>query len=494
MASNEKEPQFRLRYGGVPLVIPTPEIQHWIESRLTLADVLESLPQPWPASRLAGSTSFADPLTRPLRLNCLRWPNGASDYAVGHFLISEADLETLLDTLATAGASGSGSGAGASGSGCGTGDFGDTCLFEMWTDPADKIETQLSMLPPRPMAQLEEFNGFYLLTLVDERFWWWNADIMGFPAPPQTWQAVLDAAFAAVGVNAEIDPIDDAFMYPACEFEGSYEPVPMILDAVAYNTQHNLVRLVDGTVRLSDVQWSVDTVVENLDQEYPPIAGGLFRIAEDDDRDIGTILPKRLSVGVRDGAGWKTYSADIADGTRGIKTYRCFALANQAASGSGSGSGAGVCDDEQLQAYVDKFAQQWAKQVKAGYVERCFEGVRAWVPDGVHDAIEWSMNAAGAKTRVRRRPWHDGVHVLMARCDPAEICMTAGGACQAAADAAIVRCIDFVHDFQCLQLAITKDIYSIQLTQCAVDFLKQIGFFIESRSCAEQGSGSGDCP
>src|ERR1051326_2365870 len=150
----------QLTYGGVTLCYATPKLSAWVERNISFADLVEFSAAHWPGTdRL--SWSFAAPGPYPkVELGKLYWPRDASRFACGHFLVTDKKLEILRRQVYSAGVNG----------------YGAQDL--VMTSGGDTITAKMFMLPPRPLSQFLGFsntrNGLYLLTLVDERFFWWQ--------------------------------------------------------------------------------------------------------------------------------------------------------------------------------------------------------------------------------------------------------------------------------------------------------------------------------
>lgn len=99
---------------------------------------------------------------RPVKLGSLWWPADASRWAVGHFLVSKRRLSAILPRCFRRVPGDPRRGPG----------FRPVAqpLVLRGSRPADAVGALLYMLPPRPLTALG--NRLYLLTLVDDRFWW----------------------------------------------------------------------------------------------------------------------------------------------------------------------------------------------------------------------------------------------------------------------------------------------------------------------------------
>src|SRR5258707_1347925 len=140
-----------LTYAGVPLLSPTKETADWVEKHISPNDT-----HPW-AEPLTGKNRSYYTITggnveRPIKLGTLYWPTGASRWAVGYFLASAGEIGSIRQKVYASGS------------------YVTQPL--VMDDGKRKITTNLWMLPPRRLAQLPNYNGLYLLTLVDDRYFW----------------------------------------------------------------------------------------------------------------------------------------------------------------------------------------------------------------------------------------------------------------------------------------------------------------------------------
>ncbi len=176
--------------------------------------------------------------SRPVRLGSLWWPWGAARFAYAHVLATDNELAQIRPLV------------------YGT----STTLFRPQTFTMDdartgrRISTSLYLLPPKPLDQIAGNNGLSLLTLVDARFYWWEATPVDIEVTPgqTTWAQLIASIAAALGVTITTDTIAAAYLYPSAAFTSRYEFLPPLLDAALVNTGQRLVRKLDGTLITQD--------------------------------------------------------------------------------------------------------------------------------------------------------------------------------------------------------------------------------------------------
>jgi hypothetical protein len=172
---------------------------------------------PWVAPRPPG----------PVRVGKLYWPWGAQRPAVGHYLTTTDDLTTIREAVYPTTT---------------TVVTGDLVL----DDGTASVTAPLWMLPPRPLGQVGSDNGLWLLTLVDDRFWWWTK--AATVAAQSTWAALYEEIEDALGVTITVDTVPAAYLTPPADLAGRYAALPVLLDAVAASVGQRVVRAFDGTV------------------------------------------------------------------------------------------------------------------------------------------------------------------------------------------------------------------------------------------------------
>lgn len=148
-------------------------------------------------------------------------------------------------------------------------------------DDTFMVQTKMWMLPPRPVTQTNPGNNEpWLITLVDERYFWWQrAASLVVTSGVTTWANLYAAIAAGLGITLAPDAIPAAYLMPPAGFSSSYEYLPPLLDAVACNVGQRVVRGLDGTVRAMNAQSSRAVILSNLAQGWTVGAGGRLAIS-----------------------------------------------------------------------------------------------------------------------------------------------------------------------------------------------------------------------
>lgn len=108
------------------------------------------------------------------------------------------------------------------------------------------VEDLMYMLPPRPLAeQGGQFDGLFLITLVDERYYWQYNPVSLRVTSSTTWEQLIAQVAAALGITIGYDPISPLYLQPEpdSQFWCNMESAAVLLDALAYNIGRTVVRL-----------------------------------------------------------------------------------------------------------------------------------------------------------------------------------------------------------------------------------------------------------
>lgn len=400
---------FGLVYGGVELLVPPRELCEEIERIAPPLDVPVSSRLGWPASRLAGLTGIGSPGRRPVKLNTLWWPTGASRFAVGYFLCSGEQLKRLYGTsLSTGGA---------------PPPYALAQTLHVKTEQG-RIFTDLFMLPPRPLSSLKiqtpYLSDLYLLTLVDDRFWWWYVSTgdINLTDDTTTWSALYTQVIAGAALDWSADAVDADLVNAPKDLRLQYESMAPVLDAVAYNAGQRIVRKLNGGVRGTGNVTSVQLLQANLQQpEWTLLGGGNYEFGfsagtgypADPNYATPLPLPEKLSVAFRDYAGGsplQTFTNVVVNLTDadpnfvttpgGVKVFKTERPVT---------TGAGI-------PFAKAVTKAWGRQQLAP-VSRRYAGIVPWELEGLSDSVEWCYRLNECHTTIHRPPWDDGVSQLL---------------------------------------------------------------------------------
>jgi hypothetical protein len=118
-----------------------------------------------------------------------------------------------------------------------------------------------------------------LLTLVDERFYWWfkSAEIE-VTGGTTTWAELYAAIGTALGITITADEVPAAYLKPPTALTSRHDALPVLLDAVASSVGQRVVRRLDGSVLALNSTSSRQVVNANLIACTPKASGGTYAL------------------------------------------------------------------------------------------------------------------------------------------------------------------------------------------------------------------------
>jgi hypothetical protein len=380
--------------GGVELLQPDRATLDRLESGTVMHELWQFPPRlPGPVlARLGCPPPWPDWFAA--RLNTLYWPQGASRFAWGYYFVNESKLEELR-ALAFR-----------------PENYAPLAL--KLDDGRHAVETDLYILPSRPLDKVEGLPGAHLLTLVDERYFWWQRGGAVPVYPGYTTWADLDEEIGDLwGVAIEADDVHADYGLPDVCFSTSYETVPLLLDAVAEACGHKVVRDLDGTLRALTLDSSRTRLETNLRDANARLSGGRISLSSRVEADAA--LPETVKV---------AFGA-LANGSASYSPYvKSVAVADLPALGlTGLGDATGAPDTSHtikrpevalsplspgngtaLDALALRCALDWVGH-RLGHLDECFEGVCDWDMEGLTALLEYEHCPEYLRTRARRGPW-----------------------------------------------------------------------------------------
>lgn len=301
------------------------------------------------------------PIPAPPQPECprpwvLSWPTGASRWATFHAIVTGDQLTSII------------------------GGQGSPRTLQVsdgtrWAEPA------MWLLPPRPIGQVEDAD-YYLICLVDDRYWWWQQ--CGLPASnPASWTALLADLFTSVGVSASLPTIPAAYGTPdPVRWAVGFKPLPLLIDAACTTVGLRVIRELNGqvTVTTAATAQSADQSQWDLMKEDCLTGGRATKIM------IGQSVPASVRVVF---TGPVSQGAGIED-----RTLASLGLATFAGITPVPGKVATVNADMSADDLAGYMA--YATQAATDYYQWClsltdatFRGIVPWRPTGLEDRIEW---------------------------------------------------------------------------------------------------------
>lgn len=359
--------------------------------------------------------------THNVKLGRLYWPRNASQYAIGRFLATEPELDLIRRKAYQPDSR------------------GVVPLDLVIDDGTNSITTELYMLPPRPIFQwdgdpatrsgeVDTSTNLYLLTLVDERYWWWRKSAAITVSSGQSWETLYTAIGAALGITITVDTIPEAYMSPSQDLTSKYDFLPTLLDAVAYSVGQRICRTLDGDVlaqNAEDGRLAAQSLWETLASDT--MAGGDFRFDRvSPHQDLPALVPDRVRVTfpkhettdevgpcAADRCATEAYAVDQTlaglNSTQwpwyngvmvksGTKTFHSTAVAWY--------SGSTLQNSAELSALTVQLATDWYGWQKFGDQARVIAGIVEWTGEATNDYVEWETFPL-MRTRVVREAIND---------------------------------------------------------------------------------------
>lgn len=399
-----------ITYAGVELCFEDPEglITAWIERFAPLEDLRDqTFPAALRSQRPASRSDYQPGVNLPLpnypdppraKLSTLYWPSGAARWARGYFLCTGGQLDEIL--AATAG-----------------GDEPATVVMAD-QDNDTAIEAQMYVLAPRSLTAATGGDELlFLLTLVDQRYFWQFVDSGALKVTRQTtWTQVFSQLEAQLDITIGIDAIASAYGIPdPDELTRPYENAALLLDACAHSVGMVVVADLDGAIFIIQPVTSEAVYQANVAAQPTPLAGGDFSLLSE-----SSAYPQQVTVTFqkwREGAVYPNgdlHHIDVQAGAVGFggvpgrtKLVHSTAFADFTSLSSLPDNAAN------LQALATQIALDYYQSLSRRY-DLSIASIFPWDTTGFDDHVEWSLGRLcgggqyQAQTRVQSLPYNFG--------------------------------------------------------------------------------------
>lgn len=321
--------------------------------------------------------------------------------------------------------------------------------------PNYTLNTNLYLLPPRPLAETAgNLDGLYLITLVDERYYWQTKNVTLHVNSATTWLNLLGQLEVALGVTLALaNPIGAVYQQPEPDSQWwvNRENAAVLLDAVCYNLGITCVRKMSGSYVLESNSSSQTIVTANrAGTTFVRIAGGsLFGGAalpvgsltaaknavvpqsvdvtfpyyvEGDapvphflnprytpprpscwyEQSYGSTYVKNVPFATANAAAGGAFGNLIGVGTHAIHTTAKALVGNETAAALAAPKNQAALDALAVQLAVDYIAYN-----ALSALDEVYPGTYNWTPEG-YDDIVWTYSAKRrqASCRVMRFEWN----------------------------------------------------------------------------------------
>jgi hypothetical protein len=231
---------FELSFAGVPF---RPVLPQGLMADIGRLAYLDNLSNPVEDPPEWGDYLPNPPTSPGARLYELFYPWGARRFATFRGLMHKNDVTQLLPLVVDDHGS--------------SGKTAKAAAFIMQQgDPAGKVNTNLWLLPPQPLTGINDVPDTYVVTLVDERYFWrWcpvtlesRQDSTGY-LWDYTWDSMIQKIALACGITVTYTAVESAYGKPdpSSPFFAYSQPAGPLLDAACAHIGRVLCRKADGT-------------------------------------------------------------------------------------------------------------------------------------------------------------------------------------------------------------------------------------------------------
>lgn len=389
-------------YGGIALPQPSPELAAEVNRFIDTMAVDEVMRPCWTGLADWRGADFGP--TRLVKLGRLYWPTGASRFSLFRTVASEAQLDAIRKKALVSSSQG-------------------VLPLPLVIDDGQSIDGSRAVNPPMYMlpstpfiqwadsdTQKDAAKGVYLVTLVDERYWWWRKAASIKVANGMKWGDFLKSISDALNVTFTFDPIPDAYLNPSSELISAYEYLPLALDAALYSVQRRLLRGLDGTLTLqtpSDAGNSVQDLFEaNADRRE---FGGVYRMdATSTHQELTLSVPKRVRMRFPQQASNPNAIPTYTSFTTTLAGLALDAYANITPKDSDkivhSDVIASSTNGTALQNLTTEWASDWYLWQPQDMAS-VYGSIIPWDTEAMSDFVEY--DGYGMRTEVRRAPIND---------------------------------------------------------------------------------------
>jgi hypothetical protein len=269
-----------LTINDIGLALPTPEIDAVLGRTLPLDRIMPLVRRSWPGP---AGVFVAQPVgfrpQPPLRLGTFTWPLGASRWAQGAFLVDKERADAIRDLAF-----------GSDGTELNTVTLKLSSPDAATGDEGEVLETEVYVIAIIPLNRVvpggggESTWGMFLLLVADERIYWWDYPTPDFSIDETgnvSWLDVFGMIGTALDIDIDVGTIDPAYLKPSRALNLTYESLPLVLDAAAFNVGGRVIRSYAGDVMVQMFQDALNSYNQEL-QDHPErvVVGGDARFLD----------------------------------------------------------------------------------------------------------------------------------------------------------------------------------------------------------------------
>lgn len=247
-------------YANVPLSEATAsaDVLAFIQAAIRPEKLFPLAHRSWPESLIPPALNITPDIEKPIELNTLWWPVGASRFARAYYCVNDDQLNRIRQTTEAQGTI--------------------VSHYLVIDDGTTLMRIPMWMLQPWPLQQVGDGANLWLLVLVDDRYWW-SRQAVSFTVTPgvTTWADLYSACGTAAGISITVDAVNTAYGQPVTDYDVSQRWLGGILDTIAFSVGQRIVRDPQtGGVRAMNALTAYNRVKENLVKAIHPYAGGIL--------------------------------------------------------------------------------------------------------------------------------------------------------------------------------------------------------------------------
>lgn len=322
----------------------------------------------------------------------LWWPTGAGRFGVYFGVADHATVEAWRDDTLGGDANQ-------------LQNMGGEFLLSDQLESTDYIAKTMYMLPPRPITFSYGDAPTYLVTLVDQRYFWWQKDSGDLAKEPITsWSSLFEFFRDKLAIPQEqweFTKPDDKYGAPG-EYlaTASHVPLSVMMDAAAWSIGCRVVVDFDyegtaGTVAIQPFDKALANVAASL-QLQRLLAGGQFKMRGRfgvDARDSGYVIPEKVIV------SFPRFKYDeitqegrtsIEIETKDITGYDGYKTGGKAVIHDTSKAYPGGDTDSKLKELAKLVVRDYLDFEANSNVEATLYGLRYVYPCGLWDVVEYN--------------------------------------------------------------------------------------------------------
>ena len=374
----------------------TPKVRAWVNRYVP--QVQKSLfGRMWDAPWSNWGPHYARQYAR-LKIGNLFWPTGASRFGVYHGVIDNdtvdawrADCLDQVDGFVSR----------------------TPGLFQMNDKVHSPILATMYMMPPVPLSFYSPPDiddvPLYLVTLVDERFfWWYHSSSNLIDTPKDDWDALFEYFRTTLGISSArwsfMGASKDYFFPGDFLAQAAHIPLPILMDAAAYSIGQRFTLdfnppIGSGKIqilRFKDSKANRDDETNGLANKNA-ISGGKISMSADpasEGEDAGLLLPDRIKV------SFPLFDPDDLSVDRGRKAFtrntfevsadfNTYLLDGEITFWDTARAFSDGSSDVHLQKITNQIAYDYLYHESEANVDLTLAGIVYLLPCGLYDSVEY---------------------------------------------------------------------------------------------------------